>query len=47
MSHALILKFKGAKRRSVQGGQHDPGIDLATGEGDWPAGLLSHTGVAG
>jgi hypothetical protein len=46
MSEALILEFKGtaAQYKAVN---EILGINMATGEGDWPAGLLSHVGAAG
>jgi hypothetical protein len=46
MSEALVLEFSGVsadKYREVNG---ILGIDPVTGEGDWPAGLTSHTGAA-
>jgi len=47
MSYALILEFAGATPDQYDAVNAILGIDPATGEGDWPAGLLSHTGSAG
>jgi predicted small metal-binding protein len=47
MSDALILEFKGTTADQCNAVNTIVGIDPATGEGDWPAGLLSHTGAAG
>lgn len=46
MSDALILEFTGTADdyRAVNA---ILGIDPDSGEGDWPAGLLIHTGTAG
>jgi hypothetical protein len=45
MSEALILEFKGGTAEQYAAVNKLLGIDSATGEGDWPAGLLSHTGA--
>lgn len=47
MSQALILEFTGAAAADYKAVDAILGIDPETGEGDWPAGLLSHTGAAG
>jgi hypothetical protein len=47
MSDALILEFKGATADQYYAVNTILGFDPATGEGDMPAGLLSHTGAAG
>ena len=47
MSHALTLEFTGATADDYQAVNAILGIDPQTGEGDWPAGMLSHTGAAG
>lgn len=47
MSHALILEFTGATAADYQAVNAILGIDPETGDGDWPPGLLSHTGAAG
>ena len=42
MAEALILEFAGltdADYRAVNG---NLGIDMDTGKGDWPSGMLSH-----
>ena len=42
MAEALILEFAGltdADYRAVNG---NLGIDMDTGQGDWPSGMLSH-----
>lgn len=44
MSDALILEFNGGTADQYNAVNAILGIDPATGEGDWPAGLLSHTG---
>jgi hypothetical protein len=46
MSQALILEFAGATPDQYNAVNTMLGIDPATGEGDWPAGLLSHVGAA-
>lgn len=47
MSDALILEFKGASADQYNAVNQTLGIDPATGQGDWPTGLLSHTGAMG
>jgi hypothetical protein len=47
MPDALILEFTGATADQYKAVNALLGIDAATGEGDWPAGLLSHTGAVG
>lgn len=47
MSHALILEFGGATADQYDAVNAILGIDPVTGAGEWPAGLLSHTGAAG
>jgi hypothetical protein len=46
MSDAVILEFRGTAD-DYQAVNTLLGLDPETGEGDWPAGLLSHTGCAG
>jgi hypothetical protein len=46
MSDAIILEFR-ATADDYQAVNTILGLDPETGEGDWPAGLLSHTGCAG
>lgn len=45
MSDALILEFTGGTADQYNAVNTILGIDPETGEGDWPAGLLSHTGA--
>lgn len=45
MAVALILEFEGVDRSHYEAVNSNLGIDMATGAGDWPAGLRSH--VAG
>ena len=47
MSDAIILEFRGATADQYRAVNSILGIDPATGGGDWPAGLLSHTGATG
>jgi len=47
MPDALILEFTGASVEQYLTVHEIIGIDAATGKGDWPVGLLSHTGAAG
>jgi hypothetical protein len=47
MSEALILEFKGVTADQYNAVNRTLGIDPATGQGDWPPGILSHTGAAG
>lgn len=47
MSDALILEFKGTTADQYNAVNAILGIDPVTGRGDWPPGLLSHTGAAG
>jgi len=46
MSEALILEFKGVSADQYKAVNTILGIDPVTGEGDWPDGLLSHTGAS-
>ncbi len=43
MAESIILEFKGAGVDEYNAVNKVLGIDVATGEGDWPAPLLSHT----
>jgi hypothetical protein len=45
MSEALVLEFQGVTVETYNAVNATLGIDPNTGEGDWPAGLLSHTGA--
>ena len=46
MSEALVLEFSGVSADQYKQVNAILGIDPTTGEGDWPAGLASHTGAA-
>ena len=42
MAEALILEFTGVSEAEYAAVNKHLGIDMQTGQGDWPAGLLSH-----
>ena len=42
MPEALILEFEGIGRTEYDQVNEKLGIDMATGAGEWPAGLLTH-----
>jgi len=42
MPEALILEFTGVTEAEYEAVNKQLGIDMHTGEGEWPAGLLSH-----
>ena len=42
MPEALILEFAGLNDADYAAVSGNLGIDMETGKGDWPAGLLSH-----
>ena len=44
MPEALILEFTGVTEAEYAAVNKHLGIDMHTGQGDWPAGLLSHAG---
>ena len=46
MADGLILEFDGFGRDVYEAVNGQLGIDMETGEGDWPAGLLFHSGGA-
>jgi hypothetical protein len=46
MADGLILEFEGFGADTYERVNELLGIDMASGEGDWPAGLLAHTGGA-
>lgn len=46
MADGLILEFEGFGVDTYEQVNGLLGIDMASGEGDWPAGLLAHTGGA-
>jgi len=45
MADALILEFDGFGVDAYERVNSELGIDPATGEGDWPDGLISHVGA--
>ena len=47
MSDALLYEFSGVNVADYNAVNAKLGLDPATGSGDWPAGLLSHTGATG
>jgi hypothetical protein len=47
MSDALVLEFSGVGADEYRQVNAVLGIDPDTGDGDWPDGLLSHTGATG
>jgi hypothetical protein len=46
MAAGLILEFDGVGRNEYEAVNRALGIDMNTGAGDWPAGLLFHSGGA-
>ena len=46
MAEALILEFEGVGRADYEAVNEVLGIDMGSGEGDWPPGLLVHTAGA-
>lgn len=46
MADVLILEFEGFGEDVYRSVNDELGIDMQSGEGDWPDGLLSHTGAA-
>jgi len=46
MADALILEFDGLDADTYERVNGELGIDMATGEGNWPEGLVTHTGAA-
>ena len=46
MAEGLILEFEGVGREEYEAVNGRLGIDMESGEGDWPAGLLFHAGGA-
>jgi hypothetical protein len=45
MAEAIILEFKGVGKNEYDQVNKILGVDQATGAGDWPDGLLNHTGA--
>jgi hypothetical protein len=46
MSEALFFEFAGVSESDYQAVNAQLGLDPVAGSGDWPAGMLSHTGAA-
>jgi hypothetical protein len=46
MADALILEFDGLDRATYDAVNGHLGVDMDSGQGDWPDGLISHTGGA-
>jgi hypothetical protein len=46
MPDILILEFSGGTREHYDQVNDLLGVDTRTGSGDWPQGLISHTGAA-
>jgi hypothetical protein len=46
MAEALILEFEGVGRDEYDAVSDLLGIDMGSGAGDWPPGLLTHTAGA-
>jgi len=44
MAQGLVLEFQGIDASTYAAVNKILGIEMATGKGDWPAGLLSHAG---
>jgi len=42
MAEVLILEFTGVGEKEYEAVNHQLGIDMQTGQGDWPPGLLAH-----
>lgn len=42
MAEALVLEFEGVGRAEYDAVNGKLGVDMTTGEGDWPEGLLMH-----
>jgi hypothetical protein len=46
MADGLILEFEGFGAETYERVNELLGIDMVSGEGDWPEGLIAHTGGA-
>jgi hypothetical protein len=42
MAYGIVLEFTDVDRKQYDAVNDKLGIDMASGTGDWPAGLLSH-----
>ena len=47
MAEALILEFAGLNDADYRAVNGNLGIDMDTGQGDWPSGMLSHAAGPG
>jgi hypothetical protein len=47
MAEALILEFAGLTDADYRAVNSNLGIDMETGQGDWPSGMLSHAAGPG
>ncbi len=47
MSEALILEFSGVGEAEYAAVNRQLGIDMKTGEGNWPQGLIAHAAGSG
>ena len=47
MSEALILEFNGVSEAEYAAVNRQLGIDMKTGEGNWPQGLIAHAAGSG
>lgn len=47
MSEALVIEFAGVSTDDYDTVNGILGLDVATGSGDWPDGMISHVGAAG
>lgn len=45
MAEAIILEFEGLGPEDYRRVNEELGIDMDSGEGDWPAGLMTHSGA--
>lgn len=46
MADGLILEFDGFGGDVYERVNNELGVDMRTGEGDWPAGMIAHSGGA-
>lgn len=44
MPAGLVLEFEGVDATHYEAANNALGIDMTTGKGDWPPGLMSHAG---
>ena len=43
MAAGVILEFEGVTKKEYEAVNKELGIDMATGKGNWPKGLVSHS----